>query len=941
MRFRVLGPVEVRGSDGWTRLRGQQAMLLSHLAAAHPNPVPFGVLEAAFWGDAPPSNPEGALKVAVTRLRRTLGEDLIEHTPAGYVLAVDADGLDRAVFRRLSAAARSAAATGDLVGSLGHATEALDQWAGGAFASIADNLSLAAEIQHLDEERTELEDLAVDLLLAIGQADRAAVEAGRYATALPLRERRWEQLMTALHLGGRSAEALRTAHQYRTMLGEELGLEPGESIRELESAIAVGASTAPWLRFEPDNQAHADDALPADVADELALASGRPQAQTTFIDRPAELLALTEAIDADRIVTVVGAPGVGKTRLVMAWAASLGEQDVTWVDLAVESDETVRDAVMAALGVSELAGGDGSPLAQRLSGRAHVLALDNCEATAMTVAALAGRLVEAHPSLRIVASSRVPLGCSGEHLVRLGPLTDEASRRLLAERCSVVDSLTDGDVEAIIAGADGVPLAIEVAAQRLRGESPGDVAATATGGGELAGIDRLLNGDRDLFVALAPMRGSFDVEAAAHLSGRSEREVRAGLHRLAESSLVQVVADPLFARFRLLEPIRQAAEELADRGGDWSRLQTRHVEFYAAATVERSEGLHDSREERAIDQLDGDAAQVRWAWRFACASNDADRASMLASSWWWMTLRSLSHRDYPRPWETTQVPGFDDSPWKLDVLASAAMAEWARGRSLQSIECGQAAVTGAIDQGEPVPFDARFGLIASYGARNRTEEAHEQMVTLIREAQEQEAWYYLSGAQAQVAIAFTYAGLDGEAERQARAALETAERSDNTSTLSFAHHAMALVLVQSDPQGALSELYESIRLATRVRNRWHLGWTTATLANLYRRLGRHEEAARKLDGLLEHWLAVEMEPWFVSAVLEAALLFDAVGDDDAVRLALTIANEGRKHQAVLPSDWREIARVRSQSSTPAPDRAEARLIDDLRSRLDDLTTTST
>jgi len=302
-------------------------MLVAHLVAAHPKPVPFGVLQEAFWGDEPPANPEASMRVAVTRLRRTLGEDLVEHTAAGYVLSGDVESIDRARFHQVSAAAREAVEQGELSDALELTSRALAEWAGAAFASVTDNHSLSAAIQALDDERTLLEDLLVDLLLASGHSDRAAMEAGRLTTALPLRERRWEQLMSALHLSGRSAEALRVFQQYRTMLGEELGLEPGASMQDLESAIAVGDSIANWLRFEQSATA----SEPTDLRDELTTAIDTPLSATSFVDRPMVVAALDDAIANDRLVSLVGGPGSGKTRLLMAWAAALDPDELAWV----------------------------------------------------------------------------------------------------------------------------------------------------------------------------------------------------------------------------------------------------------------------------------------------------------------------------------------------------------------------------------------------------------------------------------------------------------------------------------------------------------------------------------------------------------------------------------------------------------------------------------
>lgn len=926
VRCRVLGPIEVHTGDGWTRLRGQQAMLLAHLVAAHPRPVGFRRLEQAFWGDDPPSQPDNAMKVAVARLRKTFGTDLVEHSPTGYALRVDDEAIDLKVFERSVDQARALAEAGDSGPALEQLQNALDGITGAPFATVGHDIGLQPMIHAVGETCAAAEDLRIDLLLAIGHTDRAAAEASRATTAAPLRERRWEQLMLALHAGGRAVEALRVFQQYRDLLDAEMGLAPGSSILELESAIIGDRSTARWQRFGQVVDVARSAVDIADPARELTPFVGtRPVATTPFLGRIEELDALSKAVASHQFVTVVGPPGVGKTRLVLAWTAGLPEGGAAWLDLAVETPDTVDEALRGAFG------SQGARLAW-----ADLVVLDNAEHVADQVAATIERLLAASWPGTAVVTSRTGLNSPHERLVRVGPMPMHQATRLLRTHLPSGLWLDDRDTERVVQATDGLPLAIELAARRLDGELVDELVASIGLAEANADIVRLDPPDRSFFVSLGVLTGSFEASVAARLAGCSTQAAEAALHRLTAASIIQRAPSMSASgagRFRLLEPLRQAAAAMAAEQGRLDELRRRHIEHYAAHAVERSRGLLTHDEERTVDQLELDAPQIRSAWHHACATGDADRASMLASAWWWMTLRSLSHRDYERPFATLSVTGFGNSGWRVEALAAAAMSEWARGRLRSSIECGERALAAAGILGVATPLEARLGLVASYGMRNRTDDAQRQLFSTISEARTRESWYHLSAAQAQVAIAFSAVGLLAEAGDQAAGAIESAERSDNTSTLAFARHALAITLTDEDPQRALSEAHESIRLATRVRNRWVAGWTTATIASLYRRLGRTEEAAIKLDGLLGHWHSLGMEPQLVQSALQSALLFDTVGDSAGAGLALTLANEGRTHHPMAAGDLGAVRRIRRRLPTPTPDRPERELVAALRERL--------
>lgn len=911
----MLGPIEVIGNDGTKRLRGQQAILLAHLAAAHPAPASFGELETAFWGEQPPVQVDNAMRVAVTRLRNRLDSGAIEHTTTGYRLA-DSVRVDLRDFRRHLDSARTHADNGDLDSALAATTQARALWRGPPFATVSDSISLRATIAEIEEQHATLEELRVDIQLASGRWEAAAAESSRLTSDHPLRERRWEQLMLALHLSGRASEAMRVFQQYRRMLADEVGLEPGTSIRNLESSLVSGDTPHAWFSYlaapDPVAEPHAETTR-------LRRSPALPITSSSFVPRAALLEALDAAVGAHRLVTVAGPAGVGKTRLVRHFVNGLATGSTWWVDLRFEGATSVADAIADAFGAQTF---DPAHLRHQL-GAEPTIVLDNCDAFVSAAAEAATQLVALRDDVRVLATSRSPLGANGESVVRATPMSNDEAVRLLRARTDhgvhVPLDVADRIVEAI----DRLPLAVELAATRLRTHTVGEMLAGNAHSAD--GIDlgdslaSLRPGERALFETLGVMTGTFDVPTAAAIASQTATDTRVLLDRLVVASLIELTPSGLDARYRLLEPIRETALELAERSGDAQRARQAHLDHYAGVVVKGRSDLMGPDEETAVRSLEESAPQVRAAWRHALATGGAARAAELAYGWWTMALRGLRHRDFDWPETASTLAGFDECHTRWEVHAAASMAEWARNRIGRSIAHGEAALDGAANTGTPNPLDARFGLIASYGFRDRHEDAHLQLVGLIDDARQQGDHYRLSGGQAQIAFGFSLVGMAAEARGQADAALDSAELSANTSALAFAHHASALVWAEDDPAAAWAHATEGARLAERADNRWLAGWNAATITALHRRAGRFDAAADGLRELLGHWRTVKMEPQLMHTVLESALLFDATGDTTGTSLAVSIANPGRTTHPLFPSDQATAKHLRAEVERPLPD----------------------
>ncbi len=312
MEFRILGPLEAFDGDRAIALGGtRQRALLAMLLLEAPRVVSTDRLIDELWPDE--RGAEKALQVAVSRLRKTLGRDLIVTRPPGYELRVDAADLDLGRFEEFAAQGRAALAAGDAELASGKLDEALAQWRGPALADLAHEAFGQTEIARLEDLRDSAQEDRIAARLELGHEAELVPELRELIARRPLRERLRGQLMLALYRSGRQAEALDAYAQARAELVEELGIEPGRELRELHEAI---------LRQEPE-------------LDRAAAPAPAPEpARSTFVGRRRELDQLEAGLESalhgrGRVDLVAGEPGVGKSRLSEELVAKARARGVT------------------------------------------------------------------------------------------------------------------------------------------------------------------------------------------------------------------------------------------------------------------------------------------------------------------------------------------------------------------------------------------------------------------------------------------------------------------------------------------------------------------------------------------------------------------------------------------------------------------------------------
>jgi predicted ATPase/DNA-binding SARP family transcriptional activator len=668
MRVRLFGELEAEHAGGPVPVRGaKQRALLALLALRPGQPVSADKLIDVLWGDGLAAHPANALQAQIGQLRRTLGPASVITTEAGYALDAGPGDVDVVRFEHLVAQGRRLAEAGQAAQASAALGEALGLRRGDPLADFTYTGFFDADRARLDELTLVAIETRAGADLALGRHGELAAELDAWCRANPLRERLWELLILALYQSGRQAEALAAYTGIRDRLAGELGIDPGPALRQLQTQI---------LAQDPALAPASAAARPAS-----ARAAGPPKAAgnlrerlSSFVGRDAELDQLREALRASRLVTLTGPGGAGKTRLAVEAAAALRNEyrDGAWlVELAsVAEAGEVAPAVASALEVSALAGpppaGSTTQLIVRqLTGRSLVIVLDNCEHVIGEAAALADALVGAVPGLRLIATSREPLGIPGEVLVPVGGLAPPAAVELFADRARAVRPgfLADGPagdvVEDICRRLDGLPLAVELAAARLRAlplatlaERLGDRFRLLTGGARTAlprqqtlravvdwSYDLLFEDERRLFARLAVFTGGCGLAAAEAVCADEQvpaGEVLDALSRLVDKSLVTASDTGTDARFGQLQTLWQYGRERLGESGEGDATRARHGAYYRQMAEEAHQGLRGPTGPMWRDRLVAEAGNLKAALDWYIATGDAGAALSLVSGMAWV-----------------------------------------------------------------------------------------------------------------------------------------------------------------------------------------------------------------------------------------------------------------------------------------------------------------
>ncbi|MFJ9811576.1 BTAD domain-containing putative transcriptional regulator [Streptomyces sp. NPDC101158] len=541
MIFRVLGPLTVAGAPAPGGPRVQALLTLLLLDAGRT--VTAERLVDGLYGDEPPAGAANALQSQVSRLRRVLPDGVaVEHSPAGYRLTgAGPDDVDALRFERLVREGARARAAGEPVGAEGLLREALALWRGPALADVRDAPYAHGQVARLDALRTDaLEEWAAARLASGGDPVPLVRELAEAATAHPLRERLRALQIRALAGAGRQAEALAVYEEVRGALADELGADPAQELAEAHLAV---------LRGEPSGAAAV---RPAPVAGPRPVRP--PVPLTDFVGREGERERLAVLLTAARLVTLVGPGGAGKTRLALE-AATDG---AVFVDLGAVGPGEVAGAFARALGVRDAAP---DRLVQALADRPVLLVADNCEHVVTEAAVLVRELLAGCPDLRVLATSREALGVTGESLLPLAALAPRAAEELFVRRGAAARPGFTGHarVPEICAALDGLPLALELAAARLRtltadelADRLGDRFRLLSRGDRtaperhrtLAAVvewswELLTEEERTLAARLSVFRGGATAEAVARVCGLDTADAEDLLVSLTEKSLVE------------------------------------------------------------------------------------------------------------------------------------------------------------------------------------------------------------------------------------------------------------------------------------------------------------------------------------------------------------------------------------------------------------------
>ncbi len=401
----VLGPLKLAVDGEDVPLRPAQRRVLATLATLGGNDIDTDALIDKMWLDSPPDNARTSLQVHVSGIRRA-APSLIQTEGSRYRLHRDIK-LDTTDFGTLIDDATAAAADNAWNDVLEHADAALSMWRGEPLIELAHNPSVRAEIVRLNEQQLEAIELRMHALLSLGRYSEALPELQALVTDHPLHERFRYHVMVALYRSGRQVEALRTYQELRTMLGEEIGIEPDPSLRLLEERI---------LLQDPS----LGDPL------HIAIPNNLPVSSTSFVGRDSAAEKISARLGTTRLMTIIGGPGFGKTRLAVEIGHSQLENYPGGVWFAGLADALTADDVAAVIGSATRIQDEatGLPeLGRALAPRRSLLILDNCEHMIDACASFVSAALAEGGDLRIIATSRTPLRVDGEQVWQLDPLS--------------------------------------------------------------------------------------------------------------------------------------------------------------------------------------------------------------------------------------------------------------------------------------------------------------------------------------------------------------------------------------------------------------------------------------------------------------------------------------------------------------------------------------
>ncbi len=898
LTFGILGPLQVsRGPEALPLSSAKQRRLLTALLLTPGAVVTADRLEWVLWGDEPPRTARKTLHTLVSRLRSELGTESIVTRPPGYAIEVESDDVDAGRFEHLVQDAQALLAD-DPAAALRTLDQADGLWRGPALAEVRDEEFASAEALRLDELRVAAQELRFDALLTLGRHQLAIPLLEAFVAEHEYRERPHGQLMTALYRAGRAPDGLRVYQAFRERLVEELGLDPSPDLQELETRI---------LQQDPTLEAPA-----------AAAPSPLPAAATPIVGRDHELAVLAGTFARSRLVTVVGPPGVGKTRLAMAYGETVADalrDGVRWCELAdVDESADLSEAVAAALGLQRRSGMSATELlVAALAGRELLLVLDNCEHVIGPASALAATIVRHGPTATILATSREPLGLMDEHLVPLAPLpTATAAVELFRDRAIAVApafELTDANREAV-AGIcrrlDGLPLAIELAAAQVRSFTVHEIAAgiddlfSAVAARPRAAVERhrtlqaaldwsfarLSEEEQRLYAGLSVFSGGFRLEAAAAVAEQLLGDAGAArrlVPRLVERSLVTATRRGTASRYGLLETLAGfGRDRLSAAGLDGAARRAhrawalRHAEAQAAEIVGPAES-------EAVARLDAELGNLRAAHARAVRDGVVDAALRMSAALHHYAYQRLRDEVFDWAQAAISLPGAAEHDRYPHVAGSLAQGLANRGDLKLAADLAENGLAAAGDRDEASlqPLHA-LGVIALY--RGELDRARGCARDEVERARRIGDGYQAAFGQLTAVLARCYAGEpDGAALRELH---RLAYDCGSPSQLAWAHYGSGEAHRSVDPAAALDHFNRAVTLGRSVGNDFVAGVALLSISDVRAEHGEAGVALATFGQIVEHWSARGDWTHQLTTLRNLVVLLARIGaHDEAAQLA--------------------------------------------------------
>ena len=657
----VLGPVELRRDGVVARVPGGKATeLLVRLALEAGTPVRAERLLEDLWPAQDRAPMPNTLQSKVSRVRGALGDHAaLRGDDAGYTLMVDPQNVDALQVLRLAERAATLRASADHQGVLDVCEQGLALFHGDVLPGAADAGWANPYQVRLEATRLSLIEDNLAAKVDLGAAQELVAELEDLVAAYPLRERLWTLLVTALYRSGRQGDALAASRRVRHLLADELGVDPGPELRHLEQQVLAQDPVLGVAR-PPGTAAHARP-RPGNVT---------PMPMPSLIGRQGELERVEGTLLEQRLVTLTGPAGVGKTRLAVEVARRSSPSGGAWLARL----ETATDAAGVWRCIGEALAVDAptqTAVTERLSGAELLMVLDNCEHVVDVVAATVDTLLASAPGARILATSQVPLRAIAESTIHLEPLTLPDSVALFTHRAAAQrpDQPDDEDaratIEAVCRSLDGLPLAIELAAARTKvlpvheiarrledrfallrdptsHQPPRQSALRAAVGWS---YDLLFPDDQRGLWALAAFTGGAPLSAVEAVLEALDVPRDAGLDiisRLVDRSLATAeIRSPGSARYHLLDTVRVFSLERLHEVGLVDVAAAAHASWFAQAADRAKDGVRGPAQPEHLDVARAERANIDAALAW-CATHEPDQGVRIALGfgWTWVVLGS-------------------------------------------------------------------------------------------------------------------------------------------------------------------------------------------------------------------------------------------------------------------------------------------------------------